>query len=54
LAKGEASKIFRISRNTLDLWFKRKAEKHVTSLFRKTDTNNRAELMGYAIENQLR
>ena len=26
LPKGEASKIFRISRNTIDLWFKRKAE----------------------------
>jgi DNA-binding NarL/FixJ family response regulator len=32
----------------------RTVEKHVTSLFRKTDTNNRAELVGYAIENQLR
>jgi len=28
-------------------------EKHVTSLFRKTDTNNRDELVGYAIEYQL-
>ena len=26
LPKGEASKLFRISRNTIDLWFKRKAE----------------------------
>ena len=26
LPKSEASKIFRISRNTIDLWFKRKAE----------------------------
>ena len=26
LPKGEASKVFRISRNTIDLWFKRKAE----------------------------
>jgi DNA-binding NarL/FixJ family response regulator len=32
----------------------RTVEKHVTSLFRKTDTNNRAELVGYAIEHQLR
>ena len=32
----------------------RTVEKHVTSLFRKTDTINRAELVGYAIENQLR
>ena len=32
----------------------RTVEKHVTSLFRKTDTNNRSELVGYAIENQLR
>ena len=32
----------------------RTVEKYVTSLFRKTDTNNRAELVGYAIENQLR
>ncbi|MCX5964164.1 MAG: response regulator transcription factor [Cyanobacteria bacterium] len=32
----------------------RTVEKHVTSLFRKTDTTNRAELVGYAIENQLR
>ncbi len=32
----------------------RTVEKHVTSLFRKTDTNNRAELVGYAIENKLR
>lgn len=32
----------------------RTVEKHVTNLFRKTDTNNRAELVGYAIENQLR
>ena len=26
MPKGEASKLFRISRNTIDLWFKRKAE----------------------------
>ena len=26
MPKGEASKTFRISRNTIDLWFKRKAE----------------------------
>ena len=26
LPKGEASKLFRISRNTINLWFKRKAE----------------------------
>ena len=26
LPKGEASGIFRISRNTIDLWFKRKVE----------------------------
>ena len=32
----------------------RTVEKYVTSLFRKTDTNNRAELVGYAIENHLR
>jgi DNA-binding NarL/FixJ family response regulator len=32
----------------------RTVEKHVTSLFRKTDTTNRSELVGYAIEHQLR
>ncbi len=32
----------------------RTVEKHVTSLFRKTDTTNRSELVGYAIEHHLR
>jgi DNA-binding NarL/FixJ family response regulator len=32
----------------------RTVEKHVTNLFRKTDTTNRSELVGYAIEHQLR
>ncbi len=32
----------------------RTVEKHVTSLFRKTDTTNRSELVGYAIDHQWR
>ena len=46
LPKSEASKIFRISLNTIDLWFKRKAETGDIHP-KKRDFSNAKQKIGY-------